>query len=489
MANNNEGDSGEDPNRGMTGGTPTAGDAEPIQAHKPGWRSRMVPYFLIAPALIYLAMFFAYPMFQGLMLAIFDDDAALVLVDEPSLDGDEIERLTQGTRLNILGRQGNLLTDQSDATDLLTEQWFLVSGESADGSEVSGWTSEARVRVRDEAADGTPVGGTIRPRLGAGADEATPLLAEPNETSDTVAELEQRAPVSIDDIAILEVWFQVQAAEDPSTASGWAPSRFVEVFDDEESGRVDEGSVGEFTTGFISKMFNDSFFSDAWQTTLLLMVLILPLQFVLAMLMALVIDARLKLGSGFLYVFTLPMGMSDLAVGILFFSIFTGNGLLNSILEAFGILDGPKTFLSADTIPWIIFAIVLAELWRATSIVMVIIVSGLQAIPRETLEAAELFGAGYWQRVRHIMLPLLLPSIQVALILRTILAFQVFAVVIALGGGDIVTVLANETFRQYFEFRNNNVASAYALFILLLSMASAFFYLRAVRAQTEVAKT
>ena len=113
-------------------------------------------------------------------------------------------------------------------------------------------------------------------------------------------------------------------------------------------------------------------------------------------------------------------------------------------------------------------------------------VSGLQAIPDETLEAAELFGASYWQRVRHIMLPLLRPSIQVALILRTILALQVFAVVIALSGGDVVTVLANETFRQYFDLRNNNVASAYALFILLLSIASAVFYLRAVRSETEV---
>jgi len=50
----------------------------------------------------------------------------------------------------------------------------------------------------------------------------------------------------------------------------------------------------------------------------------------------------------------------------------------------------------------------------------------------------------------------------------------------------VVTVLANETYRQYFEFRNINVASAYALFILLLSMASAVFYLRAVRTQQEI---
>jgi multiple sugar transport system permease protein len=77
--------------------------------------------------------------------------------------------------------------------------------------------------------------------------------------------------------------------------------------------------------------------------------------------------------------------------------------------------------------------------------------------------------------------------LQVALILRTILAFQVFAVVIALGGGEVVTVLANETYRQYDALRNANVAAAYASFILLLSMITSIFYLRSLRSQEEVA--
>jgi len=59
--------------------------------------------------------------------------------------------------------------------------------------------------------------------------------------------------------------------------------------------------------------------------------------------------------------------------------------------------------------------------------------------------------------------------------------------VVALSGGDIVTVLANETFRQYYEFRNPNVAAAYAGFILLLSMITSVVYLRLVRTQEEAA--
>jgi multiple sugar transport system permease protein len=82
--------------------------------------------------------------------------------------------------------------------------------------------------------------------------------------------------------------------------------------------------------------------------------------------------------------------------------------------------------------------------------------------------------------------------LQVALILRTILAFQVFAVVVALSGGEIITVLANETYRWYdvAAYNNPNVAAAYAGFIMLISLGISVIYLRTVRSQEErVVKT
>ncbi len=458
-----------------------------MSTSNPSRRRSFTPYFLIAPTLVFLAAFFAWPMVQGLILAVHDDEALLPLVAVASVEGDRTGELSQGAAVEILGQQGNTVEGEL-TSDLLTEQWFRVTAVGTDGAAVDGWAPETRIRVRDEANDGTPLAGTVRPRLGEGAEPLTDVLAEPNERAEVTGSLDDRAEVEITQVTVLEVWFNVRGeSNDGATIEGWAPSRFITTFESGEEGRVDRGSDGEFTLRFVERMFNDRFFSPALRTTLLLMAIILPLQFLLAIGMALIVHSRLKGGSGWLYIFSLPMGMSDLAVGILFFAIFTSNGLLNSILDLFGLIEEPQVFLSADTRGWIIGAIVLAELWRATSIVMVIIVSGLQAIPDETLEAAELFGATYWKRVRYIMLPLLKPSLLVALILRTILAFQVFAVVIALSGGEIVTVLANETFRQYFSLRNNNVASAYAVFILLLSLASSVFYLRIVRTQDELA--
>jgi multiple sugar transport system permease protein len=444
------------------------------------------PYWLILPTLIYLALFFIWPMFQGLGLAVWDAEGALALRAEPQRDSAAAGQLPQGAQINILDKQGNFIAPEDLAqTNLITERWLKVRGENPDGQAVEGWTSDSRVRIREEDAAGNPTSGSVRRRLGSDAEPLTDLYAESSQNSAVVGQLESGANVEISEQTILEVWYLVQGEVDGQPVQGWTQSRFIQIFGETDQGRVDRGNTGQFTMQYIQKMVNDRFFWPALWTTLLLMILIIPVQFVLSIIMALVMQARLK-GSGLiLYVFAIPLGISELAVGILWFSIFTQPGFLNSFLQGLGISGAPFTFLSADTRYWILIAIWLAEVWRATSIVMIIVVSGLQGISDEVLEAAEIFGAGLWQRIRFVILPMLKPSLQVALILRTILALQVFAVVIALSGGDVVTVLANETYRQYSDFRNANVAAAYAALILFISMFSAAAYLRMVRSQEE----
>ena len=128
--------------------------------------------------------------------------------------------------------------------------------------------------------------------------------------------------------------------------------------------------------------------------------------------------------------------------------------------------------------------VVIAEMWRATAIVLVIIVAGMQLVPKEYNEAAEIFGANAWQRFYKVTLPAIKPSIQTALILRTILAFEVFAVVVALAGRDL-PVLVGEAYFWQFEYQNSGVASAYAVLILGFSVAATLFYLRVLRVREE----
>jgi len=225
--------------------------------------------------------------------------------------------------------------------------------------------------------------------------------------------------------------------------------------------------AGNVSLASVQRMIADANFRNAVLTTVALVLLVLPIQFVLAMSMALVVNARLK-GSGlWLYVFALPLGISELAAGIVWVSIFTQTGWLNSILEGLGIIDRPIIWQSSETAWLLIITIVIAEAWRATSIIMIILVAGLQSIPPEYLEAAEVYGATTWQKVRRVVLPMLRPSLQVALILRAILAFQVFATVIALAGSGL-KVLAGEAQRWATDIDNDHVAAAYAGLILIL---------------------
>jgi len=116
------------------------------------------PYWLILPTLIYLALFFAYPMVQGLILSVWDDDALLLLQAEPNLNAPEAARIPQNTQIDILGQQGNLIPDGDEIVgNLLTERWFQVEAPDVDGKTVTGWTPETRIRVREEADDGRRV--------------------------------------------------------------------------------------------------------------------------------------------------------------------------------------------------------------------------------------------------------------------------------------------------------------------------------------------
>jgi multiple sugar transport system permease protein len=368
-------------------------------------KRRWTPYLLIAPSLLYLALFFAYPMVQSLQLAFTSNEQAVTLRAEPSAD--------------------------SAATGTLPMQ------------------TDAAVLERTEAEEVLPSGRT-RPTF----------------------------------------WFRIETADG---TAGWVNQSnvFIENRRSSETLRIVSGeTVPGFSLAHFQRVTSDSRFGEAMSTTFILIVLILPAQFVLAIIMALILQSQIKGAGVFLYIFAIPLGISDLAAGLVWYAFFTQQGFINSVLVPAGILDRPFVFIQAANTGWMIFAIVLAEIWRATAIVMVIVVSGLQAVPRDYMEAGEVFGAGLWQRIRHIILPLLKPSLQVALILRTILAFQTFAVVVAITGGDVMTVLGNETYRWYDPagFNSPNGAAVYALIIMAMSMGISLFYLRAVRSQEEAVK-
>ncbi|HYW87174.1 MAG TPA: sugar ABC transporter permease [Chloroflexota bacterium] len=241
-----------------------------------------------------------------------------------------------------------------------------------------------------------------------------------------------------------------------------------------------QDSSGQWSLAPVERMVNDLRFTESVRNTLVFAAVVIPLQTVLALAMALLLMSNLRGAGAFLYLWAIPLGISDLASGVVWLSIFTDRGYINSVLNALGLSDSGYPFLSYENPLSLFVCAAIAEVWRATSIVMVVLLSGLQVIPKDYGEAAEVFGATAWQRFTKVTLPLLRPSLQVALILRTILAFQVFAVVIALAGRQL-PVLAEEAYQFYYTIRSPNTAAAYALLIMVLSLGFTVVYLRLLR--------
>jgi multiple sugar transport system permease protein len=246
------------------------------------------------------------------------------------------------------------------------------------------------------------------------------------------------------------------------------------------SGSVDGG----FSLDNYRRMTGDLNFAGALRNTFLLTLVVVPIQIVIALAMGSMVA---KVGAGretILWVWTIPLGISDLAAGLVWLSILQNSGYLNSLLLSLGLISRQTGWLSYETPVALFFAIAVAEVWRGTAIVMIIIVAGLNQVPKEFGEAAEIFGAGRWTRFRRITLPLIKPALQSALILRTVLAFEVFAVVYALGGRNF-PVLVGEAYTWQNQNQNYGVAAAYAVLIMVISLAATLVYLKAVKVDPE----
>lgn len=241
---------------------------------------------------------------------------------------------------------------------------------------------------------------------------------------------------------------------------------------------------GGVTAAFFLQMGRDTYFRYAVINSLILTAIVVPIQVAIAVVIALLVNSRFRGHTWFLYVCAIPLGISDLAAGLIWLSVFTERGYLNTILRLLGLVGEPLTFLSPERLLWLYSAIIATEAWRATAIVMIILVAGLQLIPRDYFETADVFGASGWRKLWHVTLPLLRPSLQTALIIRTILAFQLFASVITLSG-RLVPVLAGEAYFWYGLYRNPHVASAYAVLIMAISVTITWVYLRLLRTREE----
>ncbi|WP_297561772.1 carbohydrate ABC transporter permease [Meiothermus sp.] len=177
----------------------------------------------------------------------------------------------------------------------------------------------------------------------------------------------------------------------------------------------------------------------------------------------------------------LPWALPLVFVGLIFQWFFDSQyGVVNDLIVRLG---GERQFwlFKPDLAFW---AICWTIIWKTSSFVALILLAGLQTIPKELYEAAAVDGATRWQVFWRVTLPLLVPSILVALIFRTITAFQTFDIPYAMtkgGPGNATETLAMYVRVTSIENLNFGYGSALAVLLFLLSMAITLVYLRYIR--------
>lgn len=256
---------------------------------------------------------------------------------------------------------------------------------------------------------------------------------------------------------------------------------FVPVFQSIYFSFVLKGT-STFTLDNYRNILNRSQFEDAFMNTLGITLFGVTMEMVVGLAIALML-ARTFRGRGlFRSVVLLPLGVPTLVAGAAMLYFVGFNGYLNEILLDLGIIDVPIYWQQSGIRG--MFVIALADLWKTIPLVVLILLAGLEAIPGDVYEAAGIDGASAWQKFVHHTIPLLMPSITMALILRAIDAFRIFDIAMVVAG-QAIPVMSSFVYFDY-QARNTNTASAAAVLLLLMIIVFVLAYIFLVERRTEV---
>lgn len=197
------------------------------------------------------------------------------------------------------------------------------------------------------------------------------------------------------------------------------------------------------------KAFSDEKYIGYLGNTLLFTFVTTIVKDVVGLALAVLLIGRIKFLNFHRAVLFIPAVLSALIVGMIFRSVLNPEvGLLNSFLRQLGI-EGPQWLTNPDIAFWSVMAV---DIWKGMGYIMTIFIAGLMSISPTYYEAANIDGAGGWQKFRWITLPMLMPTLTVATVLNVIYGLRVFDIVYALtngGPGYATEVLYTGIYKEF----------------------------------------
>jgi trehalose transport system permease protein len=235
------------------------------------------------------------------------------------------------------------------------------------------------------------------------------------------------------------------------------------------------GREGGITLEHFRQIATGYQFGEAVVNTVVITGIGLGLELFLGLTAALALTCR-PLGRKIFQVLLLvPLGVPTIAAAAVMRTVFGTVGYLNEILLRLGAISTPVDWVGQRGLA--LLTVALADAWKVTPLMMLILLAGLQAIPAEIYEAARADGASHWRQFSAITLPLLKPALTMALIIRGVDAFRIFALPLALAGRGL-PVLSTFASVEYLEYGNAHTSAASSVILLVMILATVAAYLR-----------
>ncbi|MFT3877687.1 MAG: sugar ABC transporter permease [Propioniciclava sp.] len=219
---------------------------------------------------------------------------------------------------------------------------------------------------------------------------------------------------------------------------------------------------------FVRALTNDDLFLNALANNLKFWLVVVIFQTFFALILAIFLMKESRGSSLLRGVFFFPTILSSISVAYIWKFIYDPNfGLGNRILEAVGLGQFSSAFLGDDR--QAIYWVALTQVWFHAGQMMTIFVAGLQSVPSELYEAAEVDGASRWRRFRHVTWPMIAPATAIVLAYTTIQAFKAFDLILGLGGNPPKGSLDIMSTRIYTTFANGEFGYAAAQSLLFVA--------------------
>lgn len=229
-----------------------------------------------------------------------------------------------------------------------------------------------------------------------------------------------------------------------------------------------------------ARLFAQDAFWNATSVTLVWVVANVALQLVVGMAVALALNAVLRLRAFYSAVVMVPWVSSFVVVAVVFLWLYHPElGVLNDMLLRLGIVERPVAWLASPAMAQL--SLVIANTWKFFPLVAITLFTGLQAIPGDLVEASRVDGAGRAQTLRHVVLPLMAPSIATAVLLSAIWAFNAFTLAIIMtGGGPLraTEVMGLYIYKVAFDAFDFGMAAAASMLLFAAILIVTVAYLR-----------